>query len=305
MAGSFEEWPFPNKPSKRSRILSFGSAQGCDEGSSILSLQGGAPLDEVGSSYSQDKACPWPKYESSSVCRSQETRIISFSSQSMSNVQSHVLPTENDLRISLASVATPTFPTFHRHPVTGSVVGSTDLRSGSKPVNSTSQLTVFYDGLVCVYDDVSFEKAQAIMLLAGNENSTNLEPESPVPTLKSSVCGGAPVFSSSISLFSPCSSGDISTPPVQVKPAKSSTALAHNHPDVCRAGGKKSAPSSGAPLTRKASLTRFLEKRKERVKFSSPSNGANKGNSECGTSEVTIASFVINSATVNHLATIN
>lgn len=248
MAGSFEEWPFPNKSSKRSRILSFGSAQGCDEGSSI-SLQRGVPLDEVGGSYSQETAYPWPTYEPSSVCRSQETRIISFSSQSMSNVQSHVPPTENDLLISLSSGATPIFPTFHCHRVTGSVVGYTDLGSGSKPVNSPSQLTVFYNGLVCVYDDVSLEKAQAIMLLAGNENSTNLKPESPAPALKSLVSGGAPFFSSSI--FSPSSSGDRSAPPIQVKPAKSSAALAHNHPDVCRAvvpriaGGKSSAPSSG------------------------------------------------------------
>ncbi|GKV05201.1 hypothetical protein SLEP1_g17236 [Rubroshorea leprosula] len=56
-------------------------------------------------------------------------------------------------------------------PASSSVIGTTDLRSTPKSSTAPSQLTIFYAGSVCVYDDVSPEKAQAIMLLAGNGSS--------------------------------------------------------------------------------------------------------------------------------------
>ncbi|KAK9714315.1 hypothetical protein RND81_06G085900 [Saponaria officinalis] len=57
-------------------------------------------------------------------------------------------------------------------PANGPVVGSTDLRSSPSISSGPCQLTIFYNGSVCVYDHVSPEKAQAIMLLAGNGDST-------------------------------------------------------------------------------------------------------------------------------------
>ncbi|CAH8284645.1 unnamed protein product [Eruca vesicaria subsp. sativa] len=56
-------------------------------------------------------------------------------------------------------------------PAPGSIVGTTDIRSSSKPLGSPAQLTIFYAGSVCVYDDISPDKAKAIMLLAGNGSS--------------------------------------------------------------------------------------------------------------------------------------
>ncbi|XP_039040513.1 protein TIFY 6B-like [Hibiscus syriacus] len=53
-------------------------------------------------------------------------------------------------------------------PPSSSVIGTTDLRNGTKSFGTPSQLTVFYAVSVCVYDDVSPEKAQAIMVMAGN-----------------------------------------------------------------------------------------------------------------------------------------
>ncbi|KAL0341651.1 UNVERIFIED_CONTAM: protein TIFY 6B [Sesamum calycinum] len=53
-------------------------------------------------------------------------------------------------------------------PSSSPVVGTTDLRNTSKVSGAPAQLTIFYNGSVCVYDNISPEKAQAIMLLAGN-----------------------------------------------------------------------------------------------------------------------------------------
>ncbi|XP_042063367.1 protein TIFY 6B-like [Salvia splendens] len=63
------------------------------------------------------------------------------------------------------------------------VVGTTDLRNSSKISGAPAQLTMFYNGSVCVYDNVSADKAQAIMLLAGNG----------APTASSSPARAAPI----------------------------------------------------------------------------------------------------------------
>ncbi|KAL9224820.1 hypothetical protein vseg_000820 [Gypsophila vaccaria] len=62
--------------------------------------------------------------------------------------------------------------TMTASPAHSPLVGSTDLRSSPSISTGPCQLTIFYNGSVCVYDHVSPEKAQAIMLLAGNGDST-------------------------------------------------------------------------------------------------------------------------------------
>ncbi|KAF7132304.1 hypothetical protein RHSIM_Rhsim09G0091800 [Rhododendron simsii] len=53
-------------------------------------------------------------------------------------------------------------------PSLGSVAGTTEPWFNSKSSGAPPQLTIFYAGTVNVYNDISPEKAQAIMFLAGN-----------------------------------------------------------------------------------------------------------------------------------------
>ncbi|KAL6963016.1 hypothetical protein U1Q18_037981 [Sarracenia purpurea var. burkii] len=114
-----------------------------------------------------------------------------------------------------------------------SIVGTTDSRNASKLSKAPTQLTIFYAGSVCVYNDVSPEKAEAI-ILAGNGNYAAVE----APVRRG--CGGD------------CFVGSKSNVVTTIRPV-SATPI-----------------PSAVPQARKASLARFLEKRKERVMSSSP-----------------------------------
>ncbi|GAU32269.1 hypothetical protein TSUD_62850 [Trifolium subterraneum] len=58
------------------------------------------------------------------------------------------------------------YKTSFVHPIVGTVAGLTE--PCVKPSASSSQLTMFYSGTVKIFNDIAPEKAQAIMLLAGN-----------------------------------------------------------------------------------------------------------------------------------------
>ncbi|KAJ4841310.1 hypothetical protein Tsubulata_025693 [Turnera subulata] len=62
-------------------------------------------------------------------------------------------------------------PFFKNHFATGGP--SSAMKPHGKTSGTPAQLTIFYAGRVNVYDDISLEKAQAIMLLAGNGTSTS------------------------------------------------------------------------------------------------------------------------------------
>lgn len=159
-----------------------------------------------------------------------------------------------------------------------------------------AQLTIFYAGSVVVFDGISPDKAQALMLFAGNGSSTTANKEQSIAQAHAPNSKATPTDAV-------LGSQNVGTPPSS---ARSSPISVSSHPapqpgdgSTCsdELTGPKSAGVSTAPLNRqepsnavvsmgpvaakpmmpsavpqfrKASLARFLEKRKERAMNMAP-----------------------------------
>ncbi|KAL2895482.1 Protein TIFY 6B [Bienertia sinuspersici] len=283
MRKSSLQWSFST-----SQFLSFksGQEQGVSHkqyppGNGLSQRNLGLDMQQGGSQY-PIPSHPWQPKDVVSVNQSPEMRMFAGSNQ--------ILPATITSTTGPASCAATAVSVT---PPQGPVVGSTDLKSSPSISTGPCQLTLFYNGSVCVYDNVSPEKAQAIMLLAGNGESKNsssaelppLQQSVLRPPAKDSAAAGLP---SPIPLPSPISSlpavastsAIASTSAVQLNPIKSAVTSAHikclETLTSAASIGLKTTPSA-VPQARKASLTRFLEKRKERVTTAAPYAVSKKG----------------------------
>lgn len=369
--GSTMQWSFSNKASANSQFFSFeGAGTGAKDdkpktGFEALAstglvtittteavdssqkpyssvMQKNVVLDKQGGTHYTVTTYPSNPFDALSVHRPHEARGIPLTTQTKQTVsvtmtapvhQSFISPAGHNL---IGSTSPQPLPAPSSIPVVNSVsplVGTTELRSTSKTSGAPAQLTIFYAGSVCVYDDISPEKAQAIMLLAGNAPpvaspaipsvaAVSAVPAVPISQVQAPMVRPSIVESFAVSQSNnakPCISSPISitchTPGRSVtlndvtamrtigtlatrskgEPSKSASSL-----------GSAPAPlvaSAAVPQFRKASLARFLEKRKERTLSASPY--ANRPSEECGSPASGGRSISVNSSGACPLPAIN
>ncbi|KAI4347282.1 hypothetical protein L6164_008104 [Bauhinia variegata] len=163
----------------------------------------------------------------------------------------------------------------------GSIVGTTDLRNSSKSSGAPAQLTIFYAGSVSVYDDITPEKAEAIMLLAGNGPLSNQNKTVSSSQVQTPICvpskDDAFIISQSYPSSQPrhlpgrgSSTGSEVTIMTPVTSSVTISKLIESPKPVAVGSAATKMVPSGLPQARKASLARFLEKRKERALSVSP-----------------------------------
>ncbi|KAD4983121.1 hypothetical protein E3N88_19792 [Mikania micrantha] len=110
--------------------------------------------------------------------------------------------------------------------------------------HGSGQLTIFYKGTVNIFDNMSPEKAHAIMLLAGNGAKAHSHAQDYADTPRTTTIG-QPM---NMTLSSPLSLG---------------ASITRDAPK--KMNSFRRVMQSDVPQMREASLARFLEKRKERI----------------------------------------
>ncbi|KAF8021130.1 hypothetical protein BT93_G1532 [Corymbia citriodora subsp. variegata] len=162
-------------------------------------------------------------------------------------------------------------------PGDASTLGTTEpssCRNGAKPYGPP-QLTIFYAGTVNVYNDIPPEKVQAIMFLAGHGTSKS-------PKASHSKCYVHTPTRPCSGLSSPFSAISLPAPHLRIGPLNTNEPKEGN-PEGITAPSKVDSPkmvgamrspmiSTAMPQPPKASLARFLEKRKERLRNAAPYN---------------------------------
>ncbi|CAH2066619.1 unnamed protein product [Thlaspi arvense] len=138
-------------------------------------------------------------------------------------------------------------------------------------LGSSPQLTIFYGGTISVFNDISPDKAQAIMLCAGN-GLGNPKGETGESSLRKPVRETERVYGKQIhNVVAAAASSSSATHTDSFSRCMDNPVAATNAMNMIESfnvGPGNMIPS--VPQARKASLARFLEKRKERLMSAMP-----------------------------------
>ncbi|KAF2317551.1 hypothetical protein GH714_024407 [Hevea brasiliensis] len=273
MRGSALQCSFSKKVSAIPQFLSFKSDSNQKPYSSMV--QKNMALDRQGANHYAMTAYAVQHVDAYPVHRPQQMRIFPVInhqnptitvSMSNPNLQSHFASTGNNVGGNsinsqyLAGV--PIVSPVSVHPTPSSVVGTTDLRNRSKSSGAPAQLTIFYAGSVVFMRIFLLRRLRPLCCWL----DMGLHLPSPISVTSSSA----------IELTTVKSVGALASANNQIETSKTVSSAAP--------GSAIPIPAGAVPQARKASLARFLEKRKERVMNTSPYN-VSKKSLDCSAAE--------------------
>ncbi|KAE8700365.1 hepatocyte growth factor-regulated tyrosine kinase substrate-like [Hibiscus syriacus] len=152
---------------------------------------------------------------------------------------------DNDVG-NLGSVETPDFLSEKKFPTCSVAMPASGLNTASP---ATSQLTIFYDGIICVFDAIPSEKVREIMLIAATA-AAGAAKSADVKNVAIDCATTSPVLTRSPSLQSTATATALASPQAQV--------YSINRPTFYKLQAE-------LPIARRHSLQRFLEKRRDRL----------------------------------------
>ncbi|XP_040871675.1 protein TIFY 6B isoform X12 [Glycine max] len=270
--GRIAQWPFSNKVSALPHLMSFKASQDDKTKNTVSDTLSSSGFMSI---LSQEA------FDTSQKRSAGEPQMFSVPNQAISVSLGNPF-LKNHFAAAGQKPLLGGIPVTTSHSVLPSAVAVAGMTESC--VKPSAQLTIFYAGTVNIFDDISAEKVPISKLGAGAgvpvSQPANTSPgsglSSPLSVSSHTGVQSGSGLTSTDEFLAAKTTGVPNTPICNVEPPKvvSATTML----------------TSAVPQARKASLARFLEKRKERVMSAAPYN-LNKKSEECATAEYAGVNF--------------